>query len=95
MEKFTLGLIVNNSLGVLARVACLFNKRGCNIESLAVEPTKDGAHSQMTIVSMGDSYTRTQVLKQLNKLIDVKAVDLVEADEAEKLDQEPEEPLVE
>ena len=78
-ERFTVGLIVRNQYGVLNRIAGLYGKRGYNINSLAVGETEDPAFSRMTIVSTGDEYTRSQVVKQLNKLHDVKLCVLLES----------------
>jgi len=78
-EKFTVGIIVSNHFGVLNRVAGLYAKRGYNIDSLAVGETEDPAYSRMTIVSTGDEYMKSQVLKQLQKLHDVKMVALLES----------------
>lgn len=77
-EKFTVGIIVSNHFGVLNRVAGLYAKRGYNIDSLAVGETENPAFSRMTIVSTGDEYMKDQVLKQLEKLHDVKMVVLLE-----------------
>ena len=71
-EKFTVGIIVSNHFGVLNRVAGLYAKRGYNIDSLAVGETENPDYSRMTIVSTGDDYTKSQVLRQLEKLHDVK-----------------------
>ncbi|MCL2206194.1 MAG: acetolactate synthase small subunit [Treponema sp.] len=77
-EKFTIGIIVSNHFGVLSRVAGLYAKRGYNIDSLAVGVTENPAFSRMTIVSSGDEYMRDQVMRQLEKLHDVKMVTLLE-----------------
>jgi len=79
-EKFIVGIIVSNHFGVLNRVAGLYAKRGYNIDSLAVGETENPAFSRMTIVSTGDEYMKSQVLKQLRKLHDVKLVVLLEND---------------
>ena len=76
-EKFIVGIIVSNHFGVLNRVAGLYAKRGYNIDSLAVGETENPAYSRMTIVSTGDEYMKNQVLKQLEKLRDVKMVTLL------------------
>lgn len=75
-EKFTIGLLVSNHFGVLNRVAGLYSKRGYNIDSLAVGETENPEYSRMTIVSTGDEYMKEQVVKQLQKLHDVKQVSL-------------------
>jgi acetolactate synthase I/III small subunit len=72
-----ISVLVENRVGVLARVAGLFTGRGFNIESLAVAETEDPTLSRMTIVTSGDARIIEQVTKQLNKLVDViKVVDL-------------------
>ncbi|MBP9865369.1 MAG: acetolactate synthase small subunit [Candidatus Omnitrophica bacterium] len=79
--KHTIGVLVENHFGVLARVAGLFSARGFNIDSLAVGETEDPAVSRMTIVSHGDDRVVDQIMKQLNKLIDVvKVVNLTQED---------------
>ncbi|MCL2380597.1 MAG: acetolactate synthase small subunit [Treponema sp.] len=77
-EKFTVGIIVSNHFGVLSRVAGLYAKRGYNIDSLAVGVTENPAYSRMTIVSTGDEYMKAQVVRQLEKLHDVKMVTVFE-----------------
>uniref|UniRef100_A0A7C3YFX0 Acetolactate synthase small subunit n=1 Tax=Geoglobus ahangari TaxID=113653 RepID=A0A7C3YFX0_9EURY len=75
----TIAALVENKPGVLARVAGLFRRRGFNIESLAVGVTERDDISRMTIVVSGDDKTIEQVIKQLNKLIEVlKVSDLSE-----------------
>ncbi len=81
-DKFTVGLIVNNHFGVLNRVAGLFAKRGYNIDSLAVGVTENPEFSRMTIVSTGDEYVREQVIRQLQKLHDVKVISLLEKEKS-------------
>ncbi|MCL2374140.1 MAG: acetolactate synthase small subunit [Treponema sp.] len=78
IEKFTVGIIVSNHFGVLSRVAGLYAKRGYNIDSLAVGVTENPKYSRMTIVSTGDEYMRTQVVRQLEKLHDVKMASILE-----------------
>jgi len=75
--KHTISVLVENHFGVLAHVAGLFSSRGFNISSLAVGETEDSRFSRMTIVVAGDEKVLEQIMKQLNKLIDViKVVDL-------------------
>ncbi len=69
--KHTVAVLVENKPGVLARVSGLFSRRGFNIESLAVGVTENADTSRMTIVVNGDDKILEQVMKQLNKLIDV------------------------
>lgn len=69
--KHTISILVENQAGVLARIAGLFARRAYNIDSLAVGVTEDEHISRVTIVADGSEYTLEQILKQLNKLIDV------------------------
>ena len=69
--KHTISILVENQAGVLARIAGLFARRAYNIDSLAVGVTEDEHISRVTIVADGSDYTLEQILKQLNKLIDV------------------------
>jgi acetolactate synthase-1/3 small subunit len=71
MAIHTLSVLVENSPGVLARVAALFSRRGYNIDSLAVGPTEDPSISRMTIVLNLEGHALDQVSAQLFKLINV------------------------
>ena len=74
-----ISVLVENKAGVLARVAGLFSARNYNIESLSVAPTPDSTISMITIVTSGDEVIIEQIMKQLNKVIEVlKVVDLTE-----------------
>lgn len=70
-----ISVLVENRFGVLAHIASLFSGRGFNIDSLAVGETQDATISRMTIVVQGDDMVVEQILKQLNRLIDVIRVD--------------------
>lgn len=69
--QHTVSVLVENHAGVLARVAGLFSARGFNIDSLAVGETQDPEVSRMTVVANGDDRVVEQIMKQLNKLVDV------------------------
>ena len=71
IQKHTISLHVANRPGVLIRIALVFARRGYNIDSLVVSPASDPDYSMMNIVATGDEKTLDQILKQLNKLIDV------------------------
>ncbi len=80
-----ISVLVENKFGVLSRIANLFSGRGYNIETLSVAPTLDASMSMMTIVTSGDDRIIEQIVKQLNKLIDViKVVDLNESEFVER-----------
>ena len=71
MNTHTISLTVENRHGALSRIANLFSSRGYNITSLNVAETEDPSISRMTIVVAGDEDIIEQVVKQLNRLIDV------------------------
>ncbi|MHA6524681.1 acetolactate synthase small subunit [Tessaracoccus sp. G1721] len=75
MKNHTLSILVSNRPGVLTRIAALFSRRGFNIQSLAVGPTERDEVSRMTVVAqVEDDGTLEQIVKQLNKLIEVRKV---------------------
>ncbi len=83
MEKkeHLISMTVENKFGVLARVAGLFSARGFNIDSLSVAETEDTGVSHMNITVKGDEKILEQIIKQLNKLIDIiKVQDLTSYD---------------
>lgn len=75
--RHIISILMENEPGALSRVAGLFSARGYNIESLTVATTEDATLSRMTIVTSGNDAVIEQIIKQLNKLIDVvKVLDL-------------------
>jgi len=79
--RHTISVLVENKFGVLTRIAGLFSGRGYNIDTLNVAPTQEPDTSRMTIVTRGDDATVDQIVKQLNKLVNVLEVqDFSEAD---------------
>jgi len=75
--RHIISILMENEPGALSRVAGLFSARGYNIESLTVAATEDDTLSRMTIVTAGNDAVIEQIIKQLNKLIDVvKVLDL-------------------
>ena len=75
MSKHTLEVLVENSPGVLARVAGLFSRRAYNIEGLSVGPTQDPEISRITIVVSVEGHALDQVIQQLDKLVNVIAIE--------------------
>jgi len=69
--RHILSLLMENETGALSRVSGLFSQRGYNIESLTVAPTDDPTLSRMTVVTKGNDASIEQVIKQLNKLVDI------------------------
>lgn len=83
--RHIISILLENESGALSRVAGLFSARGYNIESLTVAPTEDGSLSRLTLVTHGSDAIIEQIVKQLNKLIDVvKLVDLTEGAHIER-----------
>lgn len=83
--RHIISVLLENESGALSRVSGLFSARGFNIESLTVAQTNDPGLSRMTIVSSGNDRVIEQIVKQLNKLIDVvKVIDLTDQDHVER-----------
>ena len=81
-NRHTLAVLVENKPGVLTRVAALFARRAFNIKSLAEGETEHPEISRMTIIVDADSAPIEQVVKQLNKLINVLKVVELEPEES-------------
>ena len=83
--RHIISVLLENETGALSRVSGLFSQRGFNIESLTVAQTNDPSLSRMTIVSTGNDRVLEQIVKQLNKLIEiVKVSDLTSQDHVER-----------
>ena len=82
MAQHTLEVLVENSPGVLARVAGLFARRAYNIERLTVGPTVNQEVSQMDIVVSVEGHALEQVIAQLDKLINVISIKEIKPDAA-------------
>jgi acetolactate synthase-1/3 small subunit len=83
--RHIISILIENEAGALSRVAGLFSARAYNIESLTVAPTEDPTLSRMTVVTEGTDRIVEQIIKQLNKLIDVvKLLDLSEGPHIER-----------
>lgn len=74
MEQRVLSILVDNTSGVLSRVAGLFSRRAYNIDSLTVGVTADPKFSRMTVVCSGDELILEQITNQLSKLVDVRDI---------------------
>ncbi len=84
--RHTISVLVENTFGVLTRVAGMFSGRGYNIDSLNVAPTHDPEKSRMTIVTRGDDATVEQIVRQLYKLVNV--LEITDFREHEYIDRE-------
>lgn len=83
--RHIISILLENEAGALSRVANLFSARGFNIECLTVAPTEDPSLSRLTLVTTGNEDIIEQIVKQLNKLIDVvKLIDLTEGPHIER-----------
>ena len=78
MDTIILSLLVDNTSGVLSRIAGLFSRRAYNIESLTVGVTTNPAISRMTIVSKGDDRVLHLIVEQLRKQEDVRDIKVLE-----------------
>jgi acetolactate synthase I/III small subunit len=85
-RKHVLSVLVENKPGVLTRVAGLFARRGFNIDTLAVAPTDDERFSRITISVDAESAPLEQVVKQLDKLVNV--VEIRELDPEQSVERE-------
>jgi acetolactate synthase-1/3 small subunit len=80
-----LAVLLENEAGSLSRVVGLFAQRNYNIESLTVAPTEDPTLSRLTLTTSGDQEKINQIIKQLDKLVEVvKVVDLCEGEHVER-----------
>src|SRR5512142_1168606 len=83
--RHVISVLVDNEPGVLSRISGLFSGRGFNIESLNVAETLDASVSRMTLVTRGNEQIIEQIIKQLNKLVNViKVFDLTGSDYVER-----------
>ena len=82
MKKRILSILVDNTAGVLTRVAGLFSRRGYNIDSLTVGETADPRFSRMTVVATGDDQVLDQITKQLAKQVDVRDIKVLKPDQS-------------
>ena len=81
-QRYVIAILVDNAPGILTRVASMFNRRGFNIDSLSVSETEQPEFSRITISLTGDQSIAKQIIKQLQKLYNVKQVEVMEKDES-------------
>ena len=86
MTLHTISVLVENKFGVLARVAGMFSGRGYNIQTLNVGPGHDPKLSRMTIVVREKENVLNQIIKQLDKLVDV--IQVLDFREGDYVDRE-------
>ena len=73
--RHLIAILLQNEAGALTRVTGLISTRGYNIESLSVAPTNDPTVSRITLVTVGSDSVIAQINAQLQKLVDVVAVE--------------------
>ncbi len=81
-QSYIISVLVENQPGVLFNVSNMFRQRSFNIESITVGTIEQNDVSRMTITVKGDNKTVDQVVKQLNKLIDVIDVSILEREKS-------------
>lgn len=80
-NQYVIGAIVSNISGVLSRVSGMFTRRGFNIDCLTVGETESAEFSRITVVFHGDEDIKDKIIKQLEKLHDVKEVEVLDPHE--------------
>ncbi len=78
MQKRILSLLVDNTSGVLSRIAGLFSRRGYNIDSITAGVTADENFTRITVVCSGDDAILGQITNQLSKLVDVRDIKVLD-----------------
>ena len=79
MKKRWIALYVENQVGVLAKVSGLFSGKSYKLQSLTVGTTEDESVSRMTISVASDDISFEQIIKQLNRMVEViKVIDLTD-----------------
>ena len=74
MTRQLISILLENEPGALSRVVGLFAQRNYNIETLSVAPTEDPTLSRITLTSVADGVQLKQIVRQVNKLIEVYSV---------------------
>lgn len=69
--RHVISVLMQNEVGALTRLTCLFSTRGYNIESLNVAATTDPSISRLTLVTTGSDAALEQITRQISKLIDI------------------------
>lgn len=82
MQQKVFQLLVDNTSGVLSRIAGLFSRRGYNIESITAGVTADPRFTRITIVTSGDDDILEQIEKQVAKLVDIRDIKELKPEES-------------
>ena len=76
-HQFAVSIIVTNKAGVLTRISSLFSQRDFNIDTFTSGQTNNPKVARITITATGDEHKKSQLLKQISKLYDVKKVEIM------------------
>ena len=77
-RMYTISAIVEHKPGVLYSISNMFRRRDFNIETISVGAAEQKDLARMIITINGDERTVEQVVKQMNKLIDVVKVSILD-----------------
>jgi len=77
-QRFLLGMVVAHKPGVLHRVSNMFRRRNFNIGSISVGATEEKELARMTLAIAGDDRVARQVVRQMEKLLDVVSVSVLD-----------------
>ncbi|MBR6106448.1 MAG: acetolactate synthase small subunit [Oscillospiraceae bacterium] len=80
-QQYVIGVLVANISGVLSRVSGMFTRRGFNIDCLTVGETESSGFSRITVAFRGNEDIRERIVTQLEKLHDVKEVEVLDQHE--------------
>ena len=80
-KQYVIGVLVSNISGVLSRVSGMFTRRGFNIDCLTVGETESPGFSRITVAFHGDEDIKERIVTQLEKLHDVKEVEVLDEHE--------------
>ena len=70
-REFIVTTLAQDRVGLLSRVAMVFSRRGINIESLKVAESAMKGIATMSMVVFTDARTIKQIVKQLEKQVEV------------------------
>ena len=82
MQKKVFQLLVDNTSGVLSRIAGLFSRRCYNSDSITAGVTADPRYTRITIVTSGDDEILDQIEKQVAKLVDIRDIKELKPEES-------------
>lgn len=82
MSRMILSVLVDNTPGLLSRLAGLFSRRGYNIDSFSAGTTADPNYTRITLVTSGDELILEQIKNQLAKLCDVRDIKVLHHDDS-------------